>query len=146
MKEKLEVKVVRPTENNKVVLKKRMSIEEVCNYLNQTDVVEYYDNKSFYDMICQRAYYEDVKSNLEGNSLLCIKSYKDYVVSNFDTINGMFDMEYDGEGFYDENSQNVFPTHDVYRQDLYIKMYNTEAKRFENLSIEWVEEDVPVIK
>ena len=146
MKRELLVKVVRPTENNKVVFHKEMSIEEVCDYLNETDVVEYYDRKSFYDMICEREYYEDVRTNMEGNCLLNIKSYSDYVISNFDTINGMFDMEWDGEGFYDEDSNNVFPTHDVYRQDLHIKMFNTEAMRYENLSIEWMEEDVPVIR
>ena len=147
MKEELEVKVVRPTENNEVVFHKKMSIEEVNDFLNEKKgIVEYYDRKSFYDMICERAYYEDVKDNLEGNCLYGIMSYKDYVISNFDTINQMFDMEWDGEGFYDEDSNNVFPTHDVYRQDLHIQMYNSDATRYENLSIEWIEEDVPVIR
>ena len=146
MKRELLVKVVRPTEDNKVVFHKEMSIEEVTDYLNECGVVEYYDRKSFYDMICEREYYEDVRTNMEGNCLLNIKSYSDYVISNFDTINGMFDMEWDGEGFYDEDNNNVFPTHDVYRQDLHIKMFNTEAMRYENLSIEWMEEDVPVIR
>lgn len=147
MKRELLVKVVRPTENNEVVFHKEMSIEEVTDFLNEKKgVVEYHDRKSFYDMICEREYYEDVRDNLEGNYLLGIKSYADYVISNFDTINEMFDMEYDGEGFYDEDSNNVFPTHDVYRQDLHLQMFNTEAMRYENLSIEWMEEDVPVIR